>query len=199
MSAANKYRRLAPPIQTLDDDSGQTLFSLETFKEWDFTNTGTPQVFTIAENGTILHRFQLAATARRHLFWIAAGAHFYANNAVDFWFVQGCLNFYRAGRPVGCVIFGDADSLSAAYAPQVAAAKRKIIRTAPDGNGSPQVTLRFEANVGGVRHNLDIGCLEIPIVADSCDYVLEASRIEFNSAPGNVVKILTGCRIISTP
>jgi hypothetical protein len=201
MSAPNKYLRITPPPESLDNYLQQTLFSQEQFVEHDFIKVGvpSPEVFTIAENGTVLHKFQLPATANQHLFWIAAGAHYYANSATDFWFVQGCLKFYRAGRPVGCYFFGDADNLSAAYAPQVAAATRKILRTAPDGNGSPYTTLRFEANTGGVRHNLDIACAPIPILADAVDYVLEASRIELNSGPGNTVKILTGCRIISTP
>ena len=201
MSGPNKYRRLAPPAETLDDYRDQTLFSQEIFKEWNFAKLAapSPEVYTIAENGTVLHKFQLAATARQHLIWIAPGANLHDSGA-DFWFVQGCLNFYRAGRAVGCVIFGDCDQQSAGQAGQIAAATRKLVRTAPDGNGSTQPVLRFQTtNAVSVRNNLDMACISIPVLADALDYQLQSSRIEFNSAIGQRIHILTGCRIISTP
>jgi hypothetical protein len=200
MASPNKYRRIAPSAESLDDYRDQTLFSQEKFTQWDYTKAGAPQeVYSLAEGGTVLHKFQLPATARQHFFWIASGAYFHESSA-DFWFVQGCLNFYRAGRPVGCFIFGDCDQASAATATQVAAATRQLIRTAPDGTGSPQTTLRFQKiYAGGVRNNLDISCFVVPVVADSVDWQLNSSRVEFNSGPGVRIFILTGCRIISTP
>jgi hypothetical protein len=188
-----KYKRIGlAPAPTLDADSNQTLFSQENFRRWDFTGPGT---FAIASG--VIHRFLLPANCRRHWFWIAAGAHLHVSN-LDYWFVQGCLNFTRAGRPVGCVLFGDADQQSAGYAPQRDAAKRLVLRTSPDGNGSVQPSIRFqEFNGSAVRANLDIGAIEIPVLADAVDYDVEASRVEINS--GAAVRILTGCRILSVP
>jgi hypothetical protein len=184
-----RYKQSVRAPQGLDGVQENVLKSQEDWKDWPFA--GPVSGSSISDQKP--HSFSVPAFARRHFFWIAAGA-FRQENTADDWYVQVNLNFFRSGRPVGSFIFGDASPAAAAV---FLNPKRQIMRTRADATGSAQPVLRMQvtSNATWVRDNLDVACFDLSGQFDRVDFEILDSAV--NVGATRIVFIRTGCRIVS--
>jgi hypothetical protein len=169
---------------------------LEDWKAWPDFGPGGPVTFNdaLGAKGTILHRLNIPPEALRRSIWVAAGA-FFQSATGDHWIVQGRLVFLRTGKAKGSFLIGDASS--ELTGPERDAASRQALRIRADGSGSVQPILRYENRVAGIaRDNCDIAAFNVSVEADEVQWVLDHSYV-LASAPGNLVKIITGLRVLS--